>query len=88
MILKRPTNDGNFSPGGSSNVKCWNIVVKNRNSSILAKASPRHALLPEIKSVLYLLPVDWTKYGKQMERRLLEKCDLNGSVRGRVSSSR
>ena len=49
MILKRPTNDGNFSPGGSSNVKYWNIVVKNRNNSIRAKASPRHALLPEIK---------------------------------------
>ena len=48
VIHKRPTNDGNFSPGGSSNVKCWNIVVKNRNSSILAKASPRHTLLPAI----------------------------------------
>lgn len=40
------SNSSSETPGGEVKRKCWRRAVKNKNSSILARLSPGHALRP------------------------------------------
>ena len=50
---KVPFVDGGFSPSGGKNSNLCTRVVRYKNISILAKASPKHTLLP-IKENLHV----------------------------------
>ncbi len=50
-----PTVEGSFSPSGSLKLNFCSIVVKKRNSSIRARASPGHERFPVGESKRYIL---------------------------------
>ena len=47
-----PTGSGTVWPRGTETLYFWNKETKNKNSSILASASPRQTRLPEKEMIL------------------------------------